>query len=246
MMLIAFHTSHSLHTKGHSASEKTCSNFIKNFYFPNASILIKVLCNDCISFQLNKPYPNQKQIAEKQDFKGHSLYFNHRISFDTKGLISPSSEGNFYRMVLVDAFAHYEALNPVPHCNAYYAYTTLNEHWIAKFGLPQKPFYRYNFIDLVKKEIVQDRNNLLPYYPKEYALGKLPQLYSFTGLKVIQNISDHKQNQSFDLNSAQKPLERKEKELNKQTSKNLDNKMITQTERKVKNWKKKSYHKIKK
>ena len=40
-------------------------------------------------------------------------------------------------MVIVDAFTHYEALNPVPHCNAYYEYTTLHEHWIAKFGLPE-------------------------------------------------------------------------------------------------------------
>ena len=32
---------------------------------------------------------------------------------------------------------HYVALNPVPHCNAYYAYTLLYEHWIAKFGLPE-------------------------------------------------------------------------------------------------------------
>ena len=38
-------------------------------------------------------------------------------------------------MVIVDAFTHYVALNPVPHCNVYYAYTTLYEHWIAKFGL---------------------------------------------------------------------------------------------------------------
>ena len=40
-------------------------------------------------------------------------------------------------MVIVDAFTHYVALNPVPHCNAYFAYTTLYEHWIAKFGLPE-------------------------------------------------------------------------------------------------------------
>ena len=39
--------------------------------------------------------------------------------------------------------------------------------------------------DLNKKEIVQNRNNLLPYYPKEYALRELTQLNSFTGLKVI-------------------------------------------------------------
>ena len=40
-------------------------------------------------------------------------------------------------MVIVDALTHYEALNPVPHCNAYYAYTTIYERWIAKFGLPE-------------------------------------------------------------------------------------------------------------
>ena len=137
MMLIAFDISHTQHTRGHSGSEKTYSNFTQNFYFPNAPNWIKVLCNDCIICQLNKPYPNQKQIATKQDFKGQSLYFNHRISFDTKGPISPSSEGNSYIMVIVDAFTHYVALNPVPHCNAYYAYTTLYEHWIAKFGLPE-------------------------------------------------------------------------------------------------------------
>ena len=38
---------------------------------------------------------------------------------------------------MVDAFAHFVALNPVPHCNAYYVYTTLYERWIAKFGLPE-------------------------------------------------------------------------------------------------------------
>ena len=40
-------------------------------------------------------------------------------------------------MVIFDAFTHYVALNPVPHCNAYYAYTTFYKHWIAKFGLPE-------------------------------------------------------------------------------------------------------------
>ena len=40
-------------------------------------------------------------------------------------------------MVKVEAFTHYVALNPVIRCNAYYAYTTLYEHWIAKFVLPE-------------------------------------------------------------------------------------------------------------
>ena len=87
MMLIAFKTSHTLYSKGHSGS-----NFIQNFYFLKAPIWIKALCNECIKSQLNKPYPNQKQVAEKQDFKRKSIYFNHRTSFDPKGLTSASSE----------------------------------------------------------------------------------------------------------------------------------------------------------
>ena len=149
MMVIAFDISHTQHTKGHSGSEKTYSNFTQNFHFPNAPIWIKVFCNDCIICQLNKPYLNQKQIATKQDFKGQSLYFNHRISFDTKGPISPSSEGNSYIMVIVDAFT----LNPVPHCKAYYAYTTLYEHWIAKFGLPEK-LVTDNGTEFINNEII--------------------------------------------------------------------------------------------
>ena len=110
-----------LNTKAHSGAEKTYSNFTQK----NEPSWIKVLCNDCITCQLNEPYSNQKQIAEKQEFKAQSLSFNHRISFDTKGPLSPSSEGNSYIMVIVDPFTHYVALNPEPHCNAYYAYTTL-------------------------------------------------------------------------------------------------------------------------
>ena len=113
-MLIAFHTSYSLHTKGHSGAQKTYSNFIQNFYFPNATIWVNVLRNDCITCQKNKPYPNHKQIAEKQYFKGQSLYFNRRISFDLKGPISPSAEGNSYIKAIVYAFTYYVALNPVP------------------------------------------------------------------------------------------------------------------------------------
>ena len=40
LMLIAFIISHTQHTKGHSGSEKTYSNFSQKFYFPNAPIWI--------------------------------------------------------------------------------------------------------------------------------------------------------------------------------------------------------------
>ena len=66
MMFIDFHTIHSLHTKGHSGAEKTYSNFTQSFYFPNAPIWIKALCNDCITSQLNELYPNQKQSQKKK------------------------------------------------------------------------------------------------------------------------------------------------------------------------------------
>ena len=57
----------------------------------------------------------------------------------------------------------------------------------------------YKLIDTSKKEIVQHRNNLLPYYPKEYTLRELTQLYFFTGLKVIQNNTqiDPKLNENY-------------------------------------------------
>ena len=38
MILIAFNISHTQNIKGHSGSEKTYSNFIQHFYFPNAPI----------------------------------------------------------------------------------------------------------------------------------------------------------------------------------------------------------------
>ena len=66
----------------------------------------------------------------------------------------------------------------------------------------------YKLTDSSKKEVVQHRNNLLPYYPKENALCELTQLYSFTGLKIAQNYSDIVQNQNTDKNKNQKPNKR--------------------------------------
>ena len=51
----------------------------------------------------------------------------------------------------------------------------------------------YKLTDLNKKEIVQHRNTLLPYYPKEYALRELTKLYSFTDLKSIKIVQNKNQ-----------------------------------------------------
>ena len=56
-------------------------------------------------------------------------------------------------MVIVDAFTHYVALKPVPHCKAYYAHKTLNEHWIAKFGLPEILFTD-NGTEFINNEVI--------------------------------------------------------------------------------------------
>ena len=56
-------------------------------------------------------------------------------------------------MVIVDAFTHYVALNQVPHCNAYYASTTLYEHWITKFGIPEI-LVTDNGTELINNEII--------------------------------------------------------------------------------------------
>ena len=134
MMLVAFHTSHSLHSKG--AEKKNVFKNYTKFLLPKCTNLDKSIIQRLHNMSIKQTIPRPKTNC-RQDFKGQSLYFNHRISFDTKRPISPSLEGNSYIMVIVDAFTHYVALNTKPQCNAYYAYTTLYEHWIAKLGLPE-------------------------------------------------------------------------------------------------------------
>ena len=89
MILKAFHISHSLNTKGDAGSEKTYSSFIQIFYSPNTPVRIKNVCNDYITCQLNKPYPNQQQLAEKQDFKGETYISTTRYHLIQKALFRP-------------------------------------------------------------------------------------------------------------------------------------------------------------
>ena len=72
MILIVFHILHILNT----GAENLNHSLYKLFYFPKAPDWVKVLCNDCIIRQLSKPYPHQEQIAEKQVFKGQTLYLS--------------------------------------------------------------------------------------------------------------------------------------------------------------------------
>ena len=85
---------------------------------------------------IKQNFSTRKSNSRKTRLKMTKFVYNHRISFDAKGPTSPSSEGNSNIMVIIYAFTHFEALNPVPPCNAYYANITLCEHWLAKLVLP--------------------------------------------------------------------------------------------------------------
>ena len=71
-------------------------------------------------------------------------------------------------MVIVDAFTHYVALNPVPHCNAYYANTTIYEHWIVKLGLPEI-LVTGNGTEFINNEII----TLCHLYNIKHNLGQI-------------------------------------------------------------------------
>ena len=69
----------------------------------------------------------------------------------------------------------------------------------------------YKLTDSTKKEIVQHRNNLLPYNPKEYALRNLSQFYSFTGLKIFQNPTHTEQESNIQGDVHQKQNQKQNK-----------------------------------
>ena len=77
MMLTAFHTSHSLHTKGHSGAEKTYSKFTQ------CTDLDESIIQRLHNMSMKQIIPNSNTNCRKQVFKEQNLYYNHRIPFDT-------------------------------------------------------------------------------------------------------------------------------------------------------------------
>ena len=70
----------------------------------------------------------------------------------------------------------------------------------------------------------------MPYYPKEYALRELTQLFSFTGLEVIQNYP-HTENEINEQNDIHLEKQNKKSTTTKNNTKKLDQN-IPQKERK--------------
>ena len=90
----------------------------------------------------------------------------------------------------------------------------------------------YKLTDLKKKEIVQHRNNLLPNYPKEYALRELTQLCSFTGLHIVQNNPQIEQNQNVNTTKNTKTIQQQNVEPQRS---NTPEPKIPQKEKKIEN-----------
>ena len=96
---------------------------------------IAIFLQDCLNCQTRKSMP-KLLMTPQQPFLEVSPYFNHRISMDTKSPISPSSDGNPYVFVIVDAFTHYVVHHPSHKNDATHALTVFFDHWIVQFGIP--------------------------------------------------------------------------------------------------------------
>ena len=75
-------------------------------------------------------------MATQLPFLEFSPHFYHRISMDTKGPISPSSDGNSYVYAIIDAFKHCVVHHPSPENDAANAINVLFDLWIVEFGIP--------------------------------------------------------------------------------------------------------------
>ena len=136
LLLCTFYNNHCIDLVGHTGLEKTKRNIMDKHYFPNLTIWIKILMADCIQCQTNKVCANTKTKSKQEQLAPTKTYFNEMIMIDTKAPIQPTSEGDNYIFVIVDAFSHYVTMC-APKNNALYAFTALFKHWFMKFGLPE-------------------------------------------------------------------------------------------------------------
>ena len=138
LLLSAFYENHCIDLVGHTGLENTKRNIVDKYYFPNLNTWTRVLLADCIQCQTNEMFADTKTKSKQEQLATTNPHFNEMIMVDTKGPINPTSEGNNYIFVIVDAFSRYVTITCAPKNNAYYALTALFEHWFMKFGLPEE------------------------------------------------------------------------------------------------------------
>ena len=101
------------HSHGHSGEKLSIKTFNQFYFIPHIPLWFSIFIYDCIECQTNKHFPFKPQNnSPPLPFYESATHFNYRISMDTKGPISPSSQNNFYIFVIIDAFSHFVVTNP--------------------------------------------------------------------------------------------------------------------------------------
>ena len=132
LLLCTFYENHCIDLVGHTGLEKTRRNIMVKYYFPNLNTCLKILIAGCIQCQTDKVFANTRTKSKQEQLATTKTYFNEMIMIDTKGPIHPTSEGNNYIFVIVDAFSHYVTIMCAPKSKAHYAFTALFEHYYRK------------------------------------------------------------------------------------------------------------------
>ena len=108
-----------------------------NFFLAKDETSPRLECKYAVKFDHDKAQISQN---DKSNFCQTSLFYytsSAKITILTNHIHIALFRKKFILMVTIYAFTQYVAHNRIPQSNAYYAHTTLYEHWIAKFGLPE-------------------------------------------------------------------------------------------------------------
>ena len=80
---------------GHSGEKLSIKTFFQFNFIPHLPLWFSIFIHDCIECQTNKHFLIKPQnISPPLRFYESATQFNYRISMDTKGPISPSSQNN--------------------------------------------------------------------------------------------------------------------------------------------------------
>ena len=147
---------------------------------------------------LNRDKKNTKKVIKKTDKK---LLQRHNVQSQTNSRFTAATNLKIGTYVLILNYVKQKGISK-----------KLQQNGKGPFQIIGKPTdVTYKLFDSNKKEIDHHRNSILTYYPKEHALRKLTQLYSFTGLKVVHDNSDNNHQQINDANCSTQLLESNKK-----------------------------------
>ena len=126
------------HSHGHPGEKCSIKTFNQFYQIPHLPLWFSTFIHDCLERQTNEHFQSKhNNISPHLPFYENVTHFNYRISMNTKGPISPSSDNNSYIFAIIDAFDHFVVTNPAPNIPSKYAIQTLLHHWIIQFGPPQ-------------------------------------------------------------------------------------------------------------